>query len=140
MARILVIDDAEHIRIVLSKHLLRAGHTVDTAENGDEGLKLFGLNHYDLVITDVVMPEKDGFEVIMALKQMLSSVRIIVMSGGAARLDTQYLLKTAKTMGADRILPKPLNFLKLQIVVKEVLEGVHEHFAYPVVGDCYEEQ
>jgi DNA-binding response OmpR family regulator len=125
MARILVIDDAEHIRIVLSEHLKLEGHTVDTAENGDEGLRLFDLNHYDLLITDVVMPEKDGFEVLMALKKNASSVRIIAMSGGAAMLDRQHLLKTAKILGADRILPKPLDFLKLQMVVKEVLEGVH---------------
>ena len=124
MAHILVIDDAPHICTVLTKFLLLEGHSVDAAENGAAGLKLFDLNHYDLVITDVVMPKIDGLEVLTALKQKASTVRIIVMSGGAARLDTQLLLRTAQAMGADRVLPKPLDFLKLQIAVKEVLAGV----------------
>ncbi len=124
MSHILVIDDAPHIRTVLTEHLKLEGHTVDTAENGKEGLKLFGLNHYDLVITDVVMPEKDGLEVLAALKPHASEVGIIVMSGGAAKLDPQLLLKAAKAMGADRVLPKPLDFWKLQIAVKDVLAGV----------------
>ena len=125
MSHILVIDDAPHIRTVITEYLLLEGHTVDSAENGKEGLKLIDLNHYDLVITDVVMPEKDGFEVLTALKRKGSTVRIIVMTGGAARLDPQLLLETAKAMGADRVLPKPLDFWKLQIAVKEVLGGVH---------------
>ena len=125
MSHILVIDDAPHIRTVITEYLILEGHTVDSAENGKEGLKLIGLNHYDLVITDVVMPEKDGFEVLTALKQKGSTVRRIVMTGGAARLDPQLLLETAKAMGADRVLPKPLDFRKLQIAVREVLEGVH---------------
>ena len=121
MSHILVIDDAPHIRTVLTEYLLLEGHTVDSAGNGNEGLRLFGLNHYDLVITDVVMPEKDGLEVLTALKQKVSAVRIIVMSGGAARLDPQLLLTTAQAMGADRVIPKPIDFWKLQIAVKEVL-------------------
>ena len=123
MSHILVIDDAPHIRTVMTEYLLLEGHTVDTAENGIDGLRLFGLNHYDLVITDVVMPEKDGLEVLTALKQRGSTVRIIVMSGGAARLDPHTLLKSAQAMGADRVLPKPLDFWKLQIAVREVLGG-----------------
>ena len=125
MSHILVIDDAPHIRTVITEFLLLEGHTVDSAENGKEGLKLIDLNHYDLVITDVVMPEKDGFEVLTALKRKGSTVRIIVISGGAARLDPQLLLETAKLMGANRVLPKPLDFWKLQVAVREVMGGVH---------------
>ena len=125
MSHILVIDDAPHIRTVITEYLLLEGHTVDSAENGKEGLKLIDLNHYDLVITDVVMPEKDGFEVLTALKRKGSTVRIIVISGGAARLDPQLLLETAKLMGANRVLPKPLDFWKLQVAVREVMGGVH---------------
>ena len=125
MAHILVIDDAPHIRTVITEYLLLEGHTVDSAENGNEGLKMFGLNHYDLVITDIVMPEKDGLEVLTALKQKGSTVKTIAMSGGAARLDPQLLLETAKAMGANRVLTKPLDFWKLQIAVREVLGGVH---------------
>ena len=123
MSHILVIDDAPHIRTVITEFLLLEGHTVDSAENGKEGLKLFGRNHYDLVITDVFMPEKDGLEVLTTLIQKNPSVRVIVMSGGAAGLDPQLLLKTAKDWGAGRILPKPLDFRELQSAVKEMLAG-----------------
>jgi len=121
MARILVIDDQLHIRNIIKEFLSIDKHTVDLAENGKVGLKLAGENVYDLVITDVVMPERDGLEVIISLKQLFPHVRIIVMSGGAARFDIEFLLKTAKALGADRMLPKPLDFTKLQGVVNGLL-------------------
>lgn len=121
MARILVIDDQQHILNIIKEFLLISKHTVDLAEDGKIGLKLARENVYDLVITDVVMPERDGLEVIMGLKQLSPHVRIIVMSGGAARLDIHSLLKTARALGADRVLEKPLDFAKLQAVVNELL-------------------
>jgi CheY-like chemotaxis protein len=130
MARILVIDDEPQIRIVIEAHLLRDGHIVDLAKNGREGLKLAGLNVYDLVITDIIMPEQDGLEVVTELRKIIPRVMIIVMSGGAAGLDIPYLLNMARLMGADRVLSKPLDFTKLQNTVKEVLatqEGSKEN-------------
>ncbi len=70
MARILVIDDDVHIRSLIETHLQFDGYDVDTAENGKVGLKLVGLHQYDLVITDVVMPEQDGLEVVMGIKRL----------------------------------------------------------------------
>jgi len=122
MAKILVIDDEPQIRNILKEFLQREGYEVDIAENGKVGLKMAGVKFYDLVITDVVMPEQDGYEVIMDLVRRSPRCRIIVMSGGAAKLDTQDLLTTAKLMGADRALAKPLDFINLTTVVKEVLE------------------
>ena len=122
MARILVIDDEPHLRILVESFLVQDGHEVDLAENGKEGLKLIECNSYDLVITDVVMPEQDGLEVLMGLKGHVPRMRIIVMSGGGDRLNIKELLSLAKLMGADRVLPKPLDFTALQAVVKEVLE------------------
>ena len=121
MARILVIDDQLHIRSILKEFLKIDKHEVDLAENGKVSLQLAEHNVYDLVITDVVMPERDGLEVIMTLKRLFPHVRIIVMSGGAARLDINNLLRTAKALGADRMLSKPLDFTKLQGVVQELL-------------------
>ena len=122
MARILVIDDEPHLRILVESFLVQDGHEVDLAENGQKGLKLIERNSYDLVITDVVMPEQDGLEVLMGLKGRVPRMKIIVMSGGGDRLNIQELLNLAKLMGADRVLPKPLDFIKLQAAVKEVLE------------------
>ena len=123
MARILVIDDEQHIRFLLEAFLAQDGHKVDLAENGKEGLKLIERNHYDLLITDVVMPEKDGLELIRELKGHVPRIRIIVISGGGLRLNIQHYLEMAKLLGADRVLPKPLDFLKLQITVNDVLEA-----------------
>jgi len=123
MAKILVLDDEPHIRTLVNAFLVQDGHEVDLAENGKEGLKLIGLNRYDLLITDIVMPEEDGLGVLMELKGRVPRIRMIVMSGGGTRLNIDNYLNLAKLMGADRVLPKPLDFLKLQAAVKEVLEA-----------------
>ncbi len=122
MARILVIDDERHIRTLVNAFLVQDGHEVDLAENGKEGLKLIGLNRYDLLITDIVMPEQDGLGVLMELKGQEPRIRVIVMSGGGERLNIENYLNLARLMGADRVLSKPLDFLKLQTAVREVLE------------------
>jgi DNA-binding response OmpR family regulator len=123
MAKILVIDDEPHIRTLVEAFLVQDGHDVDLADNGKNGLKMIEQNHYDLLITDVVMPEKDGLELIMDLKGREPRIRVIVMSGGGTRLNIQNYLEMARLLGADRMLPKPLDFLKLQNAVKEVLEA-----------------
>jgi DNA-binding response OmpR family regulator len=123
MARILVIDDEQLIRTLVNEFLVQEGHEVDLAENGKKGLKLIGINNYDLLITDIVMPELDGLRVLMELKGRVPRIRIIVMSGGGTRLNIDNYLNMAKLLGADLVLPKPLDFLKLQAAVKEVLEA-----------------
>ncbi len=122
MARILVIDDEPHLLILVESFLLQNGHEVDLADNGKAGLKLIERNLYDLVITDIVMPDKDGLEVIMELKSRVPRIRSIVMSGGGDRLNNKELLHIAKLMGADRVLPKPLDFTTLLAAVNDVLE------------------
>jgi CheY-like chemotaxis protein len=121
MARILVIDDEPHIRTIIEALLLRDGHEVDQARNGKESLKQAGLKVYDLVITEIIMPEPDGLEVVLELKKIIPHVRIIAMNGCVAGLDIPYLLKKAHLMGVDRVLAKPLDFKRLQIAVNEVL-------------------
>ena len=123
MAHILVIDDDKSILSVIVELLTLSGHRVDVAENGKIGLKLAGLNRYDLIITDVVMPELDGFDVLMALKESATDVGIIVMSGGSAKLNADHLLRIAGHMGAVRVLRKPLDFTKLLNTVTEILNS-----------------
>ena len=77
MAKILVIDDQEHIRTILSLFLKGEGHEVDLAESGKKAMKLIELNSYDLVITDVVMSDFDGFDVIKQLKRFYPKVKVI---------------------------------------------------------------
>lgn len=124
MARILVIDDQEHIRSIIKQLLLLDNYEVDLAENGMVGMKMADQNVYDLVITDIIMPEKDGLEVVRELKRLCPVVKIVAVSGGATKLDFEMLLKTARAFGADRILPKPIDFMMLQSIVKELLATV----------------
>ena len=122
MARILVIDDEQDIRFLIEKFLVRDGHEVDLAENGKQAMKLIEVNNYDLLITDVVMPEKDGIEVLNELQEHATRIKTIVISGGGARGNIENYLVMAKLLGADWVLPKPLDFSKLQIAVNDILK------------------
>jgi CheY-like chemotaxis protein len=121
MAHILVIDDEADIIFILKQFLTSVGHTVDCAENGKVGVNLAELHHYDLIITDMLMPKMDGFEVITAIKDKSPATRIIALSGGSAKLDRSFLLSTAKTLRANKVVAKPLDFKVLQASVNEVL-------------------
>ena len=124
MARILVIDDDVEICTLTKRFLLLDGHEVDTAEDGAVGLKLAGRNQYDLVITDVIMPEQDGIGVVAELKKLYPHIRIIVMTGGGAKFSISELLNITKFMKADRGLAKPLDFEMLLETVRELLASV----------------
>jgi CheY-like chemotaxis protein len=117
MPRILVIDDEKDIRDLLRVLLESKGYEVVEAENGDAGLRVFRSMPIDLVMTDILMPEKEGLSTIMDLKKTNSQLKIIAMSGGAFK-SGQYL-NYAQKFGADRILEKPFS---LQTVVQAVGE------------------
>jgi CheY-like chemotaxis protein len=112
MARILVIDDEEPIRAVLRKALMCLGHTVTEAADGKEGLRMFAEHGADLVITDLVMPEMEGFEVLMTLRGEHPNVKIIAISGGG-RQGAGDNLRMAKYLGASRVIPKPMSMAQL---------------------------
>lgn len=120
MARILIIDDEEDIRQILATVLRRLGHEVQEAGNGAEGLKLYRQEPADLVITDLVMPEKEGLSTIMDLRKIAPAARIIAISGGLAH-DPKLYLHMAEKLGADRILRKPFQLPELETAVAETL-------------------
>ena len=113
MARILVIDDDPQISALLKRALSGNSHYVQTASDGREGLRLLGESPFDIVITDILMPEVDGFEVIMAIKDMPLHPRIIAISGGSAGIPQDGLMMVAKAMGVHRILLKPFSIDEL---------------------------
>lgn len=123
MANILVIDDELYLREVLQKILTAEGHSVSTAENGRIGLNMFDNAGYDLVITDIIMPEQDGYEVINAIHRKSPDTRIIAVSGGSRRIEADDLIPTAKCLGAQVVIAKPINYEALKVVVKELLES-----------------
>ena len=98
MPRILVIDDEEHVRDTLRAALESKGHTVTEACNGDEGMQLFAAERADLVITDILMPGKDGIQTIKELRQLHPDVKIVAMSGGG-RLNATDFLEVARSYG-----------------------------------------
>jgi CheY-like chemotaxis protein len=118
---ILVIDDDEAIRELLRAILEREGYRVLEAPDGNEGLKQFTETPTDLVITDLIMPEKEGIETIRDLRHKFPDVKIIAVSGGG-RIGPDSYLKMAKGVGALRTLSKPFDRTILLELVKEVID------------------
>ena len=120
MQRILVIDDDEQVRELLVEILERAGYQIVTAANGAEGLRLYRAQPAELVITDLIMPEKEGLETILALRKEFPKVPIIAVSGGGRSGAISYL-PLAKSLGAARTVAKPFSRQEILDAVKETL-------------------
>jgi DNA-binding response OmpR family regulator len=121
MARILLIEDDNEVRTMLRLTLIHFGHNVIEARNGKEGLELFKTANADLVITDIVMPEKEGLEVLIKLRaNQVQPVKIIAISGGGRQKAADYL-RMAKLMGAARVLAKPFSNEVLIAAINELL-------------------
>jgi CheY-like chemotaxis protein len=106
VAIILVIDDDLPMRRLIVEALTGAGHRTCEAKNGIEGLELFGICRPALIITELVMPEKDGLEFIGELRREGCRTPIIAVSGGRVGRGEQYL-QLARALGADAALAKP---------------------------------
>jgi DNA-binding response OmpR family regulator len=122
VARILIIDDDDSIRTMLRLTLAHFGHTVIEARSGRDGLDLFRRGGADLVITDIVMPETDGLEVVMDLRRKHPAVKIIAISGGGRGSAADYL-HTAELIGAAKVLAKPFSNEVLMAAIDELLPG-----------------
>ncbi len=119
--RALVIDDDELVRETIVAILKSANLDVIAACDGDQGLKLFDSDPTDLVITDILMPNKEGIETITELRARDSVVKILAISGGGQVAGQEYLA-LAETMGADRTLPKPFTPQQVLTIVSELLQ------------------
>lgn len=111
--RILVIDDDALLRGTIRKMLESAGHAVVEAPDGRSGLELFGAQPFDAVITDIIMPEKEGIETIREMRKADPAIRIVAMSGGGRTEHMEFLTIAAK-LGASATLAKP--FRKEQLI------------------------
>lgn len=134
MARILVIDDKESIREALVKLLEREGHEIELAENGKIGLDKFQESPFDLVITDIVMPDKEGIETIKDLRSLSPDVKIIAISGGG-RTGNYGFLSVALKVGANSALPKPFKRAHFLHIVSDCLQEISvstDATAFPV--------
>ena len=122
MARILLIEDNDALRTTLAELLALAGHTVVEAGNGRDGLDLFRQAGADLVITDLVMPEIEGLEVVRQLRNAHPPVNVIAISGGG-RASAAVYLEAARLLGAARVLHKPFTTAVLLAAIDELLPG-----------------
>jgi DNA-binding response OmpR family regulator len=123
MARILVIDDEAQLRIMLRKILEIEGYQVADAPDGKVGMALCREESFDLVITDIIMPEKEGIEVIGELLDNFPKTKIIVISGGSRNLNAENLLVSAKKIGAHCVMSKPFEIDDLLNKVKQLLNN-----------------
>ena len=122
MKRVLLIDDEPTILLMMKKMIERAGYEVDLASNGEDGLVLLENYSFDLVITDIIMPEKEGLEIITELRKNYPGIKIIAISGGG-RLSPEGYLESAEMLSADRIFKKPFARNELIGAIDELLAG-----------------
>jgi DNA-binding response OmpR family regulator len=106
MARILLIDDEESVIVALRGALAAAGHQVMTAVDGDQGLRALRRHPIDIIVTDIVMPGKEGIETILEIRRLNRTIPIIAMSEGSSKPHRMYLNSAVK-LGATRTLTKP---------------------------------
>ena len=116
---VLVIEDDASFRHLLEPAIKSLGHEVTVARNGREGMEKFEEDQFDIVLTDIFMPEKEGLETISALRRRRPDIRIVAMSGGLAdrKLD---VLELARRLGAHAVLEKPFNKEQLNEAIESV--------------------
>jgi len=120
MAQILIIEDDQRLRLALKENLQLHGYEVTDAANGLEGTNMFRSNRADLIVMDIIMPEKEGIETIRELKRDFPTVKIIAISGGGA-LGPEHYLNVALALGADKALKKPFRTESLLNYIEELL-------------------
>ncbi len=120
MTKILIIEDDELVRDYLVDVLVRAGFTVEAAADGKAGVESFQQQAADLVITDIIMPEKDGIETIMDLRRENPNLKVIAISGGG-RSEPENYLHSARLLGADLTMKKPFTNKELLAAISGLL-------------------
>lgn len=122
MKRILIIDDDEQYREMLLYTLQRAGFEVEEAADGEKGIQLQQKKSFDLIITDIIMPNKEGIGTIMELRNDFPNLKIIAISGGGRVVPNDYL-EIAEKLGAHRTLSKPFERTELIAAINELLNN-----------------
>ena len=119
MATILIIDDEEPIRALLRTTLEGAGHDVTEAPNGRIGLALYRFRPADIVITDILMPEMNGLDLLLELTREFLNAKVIAISGAGGEKN---VLDVAKLLGARQTFQKPFSMPQLLGAVRYELE------------------
>lgn len=117
MKRILIIDDNLLIRKQIRFILRDEDFDIEEAENGIQGLEMIKQETYDLIVTDIIMPEMEGLELILRLKRDFPKIKIIAISGGKP-----YYLYMAKKFGVQNVFTKPIDHQKLLTAIKNIIQ------------------
>ena len=120
MAHILIIEDDEQVRTMVRKMLERAGYETVEAPDGKVATGIYRRTPPDLIVTDIIMPEREGLEIITELRREHPNIKIIAISGGGRVSGVDYL-DLAKKLGADRTLAKPFHQEELLDAVRTLL-------------------
>ncbi len=123
VARILIVDDDPQVRDFLRNSLGKHGHEVVETDDGEHACRVQAETPFDLVITDLFMPGRDGLQTIRELVQVSPELRIIAISGGGndSKLGADAMLKSARLLGASMTLEKPFGSKRLRELVDQVL-------------------
>jgi CheY-like chemotaxis protein len=121
MATILIADDDPVLREIASEMLRSTNHAAVLAEDGLEVLRLLDGITVDVLVTDMLMPNMDGVEVIMAARAKYPALKVLAISGGGS-VGASYMLHMAKVLGADAILEKPLKLDTFIGAIRDLLE------------------
>ena len=120
MAKILIVDDSFSARKFIAHLLKNAGHEITEAEDGQTCLKIVKEQKLDLIVLDIVMPEKEGIETILEFRRLFPEARIVAVSGGG-KIDADSYLNLARRIGAVATLTKPFSWSQLLDVVQKAL-------------------
>jgi CheY-like chemotaxis protein len=121
MKKILIVDDEANIRLLISKALEDAKYEVQAASDGVDAMRKFQGFQPDLVVTDIIMPNKEGVQLITELKSIAPDLKIIAISGGGLIGPTAYL-ELAKQLGADEVITKPFKMQELVETIYRLLQ------------------
>ncbi|MGB0370900.1 MAG: response regulator transcription factor [Opitutales bacterium] len=122
MKSILIVDDMTGVREAMTVLLEVAGYKVSTAQNGEEGFQKAASSQFDLIITDILMPELDGNEMIMKIREAAKTTPIVAMSAGGNGVASEAALSLSKELGITT-LEKPFSKAQLLDLVNTILNA-----------------
>lgn len=123
MQSVLIVDDDDQMRRLLRASMEQAGYEVSEGRSGREGLLRYRTAPADLVVMDILMPDKDGLEAIIELRREFPDAKVIAMTGGNVKMNIPDFLDVAKLLGAKRTLQKPFSMTEFVAVVNTELNA-----------------
>ena len=119
--KILVVDDEQQVREMTSEMVSSFGFDVVSASTTEEAIKLCNDSSIDMILTDIVMPDRNGLDLIIEIKKLYPDTSILAMSGGGGITGRYDYLEIAKLVGAKNIIRKPFNLMDLKTAISDIL-------------------